>query len=185
MCNVHITHVEFEEHLPLSQGREERVLVYPTSEIVCCNPAMRCKFILNSSSRSITSHCTGPVSSSECPDLLNRSYSSRYGTPWYHSPHTSMTNGGCPSGHHQFHRQNRYGNGVYPNGTIGSSHGRLHKSLSFAFQSPHHMWGDYQQPHSCHQAHNVIDRCYSRYSGSISLISFLPTITSITLIFNF
>ncbi|XP_055684488.1 monocarboxylate transporter 12 [Lutzomyia longipalpis] len=116
-----------------------------------------------SANGSITSHCTGPVSSSECPDLLNRSYSSRFGAPWYHSPYTSMTNGGCPSGHHQFHRQHRYGNGVCPNGTIGSNHGRLHKSLSFAFQSPHHMWGDYiQQPHSCHQAHNQIDRCYSR-----------------------
>lgn len=96
-----------------------------------------------STNGSITSHCTLPTS--ECPDLLNRSFSSnnRYGN-WYRqqAPYTTMTtNGGCsavangghhhshgncsntPSHHHhQHHHHNQYLNG----GGGGSYHHTSH-----------------------------------------------------------
>lgn len=99
-----------------------------------------------STNGSITSHCTLPTS--DCPDLLNRSFSSgRYGN-WYS---TTMTNGCASAGHpHYTPTHYRYINGGLHgnhcqngmmNGSVGR--GRLQKSLSFAFQTPN--WNENYQ----------------------------------------
>lgn len=150
------------------------------------------------------SHCTtGPISS-DCPDLLNRSYSLRRCASRNHhgcyqdSPYTSMTNG-YASNHHLMHSggggsvnvgQNQYQNGnkkysscsnnsgYYNNrhshvigakgsgsgGTGGlgkNAHGRLQKSLSFAFQTPSMMNEESCNPCQCYGT-RYSDRYYSR-----------------------
>ncbi|XP_058124041.1 uncharacterized protein LOC131281545 [Anopheles ziemanni] len=55
--------------------------------------------------------------------------------------------------------------GAFCGQSAGQPHGRLHKSLSFAFQSP--MFSDDPMHHTCHQASYAADypppsRCYSR-----------------------
>lgn len=107
---------------------------------------------------SITSHCTMPTS--DCPDLLNQSFSSgRYGNWHSNAPFTTMTNGCKASGHQHYtpthQHQNtggggggaggRYNTGHCHNGSL-PSRGRLQKSLSFAFQSPA-MWNDGYVPY--------------------------------------
>lgn len=113
-----------------------------------------------STNGSITSHCTMPTS--ECPDLLNRSFSSGRYNNWYSqsTPYTTMSNGCASSAHHQ-HACTTPSHIPYMNGGFHTNHcqssmangggapgnGRLQKSLSFAFQNPA-MWSDgYQQNH--------------------------------------
>ncbi len=100
-----------------------------------------------STNGSITSHCT--LATSDCPDLLNRSFSSgRYGNNWYS---TTMTNGCASAGHpHYTPSHYRYINGGVhgnhcQNGMMNGSagRGRLQKSLSFAFQTPN--WNENYQ----------------------------------------
>lgn len=73
--------------------------------------------------RSIMSHCTttGPISS-DCPDLLNRTYSlGRYGASGNHhgcyhsSPYTTMTNGYSSNHHLHGGGQHQYQNGKNKN----------------------------------------------------------------------
>ncbi|KAJ6645744.1 Monocarboxylate transporter 2 [Pseudolycoriella hygida] len=97
-----------------------------------------------STNGSITSHCT--LATSDCPDLLNRSFSSaRYGN-WYSG--TTMTNG-CASAVHPHYTPTHYryinGGMMCQNGMMNGSvgRGRLQKSLSFAFQTPN--WNESYQ----------------------------------------
>lgn len=95
---------------------------------------------------SIMSHCTMP--SSDCPDILNRSFSSARYNNWHSTSgtHCTSVSNGCASMHQRMtptHRQCPSNRCCYPNvcPTLSripsdSGHGRLHKSLSFAFQTP-------------------------------------------------
>lgn len=134
-----------------------------------------------STNGSITSHCTLPTS--ECPDLLNRSFSSnRYGNWYRQQPYPTMTNGcTAAAGHHQ-HACNTPSHHAYMNGVSGvgchashcpnggasgvsSGNGRLQKSLSFAFQNPA-MWNDtnpYQHSHSAYANGNAGAYNYATY----------------------
>lgn len=114
-----------------------------------------------SANGSINSHCTMPTS--ECPDLLNRSFSSGRYNNW--CGQTPITTNGCPSsaGHQHFTPCTNGGGGVgggaaavatCHNGNhcqngFGNGHGRLQKSLSFAFQNPA-MWNDSYHPQQHH-----------------------------------
>lgn len=97
-----------------------------------------------STNGSITSHCTVPT---DCPDLLNRSFSSARYNNWYSNSGTHCTSlsNGCSSMQHRMltssHCQcgmNRccHSNNYSNRAKIENGHGRLHKSLSFAFQTP-------------------------------------------------
>lgn len=101
-----------------------------------------------SANGSITSHCTAITS--ECPDLLNRSFSSARYNNWYNNcgTHCKSLSNGCSSMHHRMNytptHQTHYGAGnrcCHSNHHLNrtpadNTHGRLHKSLSFAFQTP-------------------------------------------------
>lgn len=126
-----------------------------------------------SANGSITSHCTMPTS--ECPDLLNQSFSSgRYGN-WYNTtPFTTTMSNGCKSSSHQHYTPththsngNAYhgshcpnghgsGGGGMANGGGGRHHGRLQKSLSFAFQTPT-TWSDYNYPATCYNTATALN----------------------------
>lgn len=106
-----------------------------------------------SANGSITSHCTAVTG--DCPDLLNRSFSSRYNN-WYNSSntqYTSMANGCSSINRHHYTPTHQYSNGGCHSAHCSNRNdvgcGRLHKSLSFAFQTPL-MWNDgyhtYQYP---------------------------------------
>lgn len=97
-----------------------------------------------SANGSITSHCTMP---SDCPDLLNRSFSSARYNNWYSTSGTQCTSvsNGCSSMHHRMTPTHRPCNATnrccYPSTCTNrtpndTGHGRLQKSLSFAFQTP-------------------------------------------------
>lgn len=132
-----------------------------------------------SANGSITSHCTMPTS--ECPDLLNQSFSSARYNNWYNNtPFTTMSNG-CKSSSHQHYTPthshsngNAYHGSHCPNGhgnttANGGRHGRLQKSLSFAFQTPS-SWSDYNYPASCYNATDLnysTIRPHSRYCSCI------------------
>lgn len=109
-----------------------------------------------STNGSIMSHCTIPTS--DCGDMLNRSFSTSRCTNWYnngpsqyttvrntclsnHHPHYTPSHH-CPAAVNTFTTHNPTCPNQFPNKT--PQHGSLHKSLSFAFQYP--TWYNLAQP---------------------------------------
>ncbi|XP_031623034.1 monocarboxylate transporter 1-like [Contarinia nasturtii] len=122
-----------------------------------------------SANGSITSHYTVPTT--DCPDLLNRSFSSRYNN-WYSSGTqcTSCVSNGCSSFRHRVsftptHQQYGMNRCCHSNHCVNripaeNGHGRLHKSLSFAFQTPM-MWNDGYRYHGA-PSYATTGRSHSR-----------------------
>lgn len=123
---------------------------------------------------SITSHCTMP--STDCPDLLNRSFSSARYNNWYSTSGTHCTSisNGCAPMHQRMtptHRPCPTTNRCcYPNmcptltraPSDGGGHNRLHKSLSFAFQTPMTRNDMYRSYHGTPSGYATTGRIRSR-----------------------
>lgn len=125
-----------------------------------------------SANGSIMSHCTVPTT--DCPDLLNRSFSSARYNNWYSNSGTHCTSlsNGCSSLHHRgnytpAHHQyqtNRYchSNHCINRVPVENGYGRLHKSLSFAFQTPM-MWNEGYCNYRNAPSYATIGRSHTRY----------------------
>lgn len=125
-----------------------------------------------SANGSITSHCTMP---SDCPDLLNRSFSSARYNNWYSTSGTHCTSisNGCNSMHPRqtpAHRPYATSRCCHPAicpptciSTTDSGHGRLHKSLSFAFQTPMTRSDIYRTYHGAPPGYATTGRIRSRW----------------------
>jgi hypothetical protein len=99
-------------------------------------------FAFNSS---IMSHCNASNDGRSSFRINNSGY--------FHSPYTTTSNAGCSSNQQQ-HLSHPY-------------HGRLQKSLSFAFQTPQMMNDYYNNYYGCQNQANQFnnypgERCYSR-----------------------
>lgn len=130
-----------------------------------------------------TSECTGSSNVGNSSFRCNNQWSGAY----YPSNECSTT---TPHHHHRYPPQyNQFANGSTSNfnnnnqrnnNNVLPPHGRLQKSLSFAFQTPAMLNEmNHQQPGSCHNQSNSINYPERSYSRFASLKNFYYNLSSI------